>query len=147
MPRSVKKVPKWDGPALNVPPVSSVYEDCDALGQRIADARKAAGYSQQALADRLGTSVGTVKRWESGKEATLGENVAARRTTAVTVAEATGRWDLFDLDLPGGEATPDWLQEARSLRALVTKLAGEVVALQTAGEETRSRIERLEQEE
>jgi transcriptional regulator with XRE-family HTH domain len=126
--------------------MTPVYDDPKALGARIAKARKAAEYtSQQALADRLGYSVGTIKRWESGDEKSLGKNPAARRTVAVIVAEATGRWDLLDL-APAEADFPDWIDEARDLRGLLTKLAGEVVALQKAGEETQSRLLRLERE-
>lgn len=38
-------------------------------GDRIREARKAAGLSAEDLAYRLGISVGTVYRWEQGKHA------------------------------------------------------------------------------
>ncbi len=40
-----------------------------SLGTRIRDARKAAGYSQEALAERLDVTWKTVNRWERDKSA------------------------------------------------------------------------------
>ncbi len=36
------------------------------LGMKLRDARKAAGLYQEGLARRIGVSVDTVRRWESG---------------------------------------------------------------------------------
>lgn len=126
--------------------MKAVYEDPSALKERIKAERKAAGFTQKGLAHRLGVSIGTVKRLEAGEEGTLGASTAERRKTAVLVAEATGRWDRFDLAPPTEDPT-DWPSEVRSLRAQVTKLLGEVNALQKGEEDLQSRVERLEQEE
>lgn len=55
------------------------------LGARVRQARRAAGFTQQQLADRANISVGTVKNLESGAGSTI--------TTLVRVLRALGRED------------------------------------------------------
>jgi len=38
------------------------------LGQRIREARKKAGLSQEGLARKLGVAFATINRWENGKQ-------------------------------------------------------------------------------
>lgn len=66
-----------------------VYGSPEELGGAIRRARRQAEMSQQDLADAAGVSIGTVKRWERGDEPALGRTVAARRSTAVVVADVT----------------------------------------------------------
>jgi transcriptional regulator with XRE-family HTH domain len=83
--------------------VAAIYEDPGLLVDAIRAARDQAGMNQQALADELGTSVGTVKRWEKGELGTLGRTPNARRAVAVQVAEATGApRELFGLPAAAG---------------------------------------------
>jgi transcriptional regulator with XRE-family HTH domain len=51
----------------------------DALGARIAAARRAAGLTQQELAALIGSDTGTVSRWERGRR-------NPRKTTILAVA-------------------------------------------------------------
>jgi transcriptional regulator with XRE-family HTH domain len=83
--------------------VAAIYEDPELLVEAIKAARESAGLSQPQLAEELGTSVGTIKRWEKGELSTLGRSPNARRAVAVQVAEATGApRELFGL--PRGSA-------------------------------------------
>jgi transcriptional regulator with XRE-family HTH domain len=81
-----------------VPAMGAIYESAEQLASAIQEARKLSQMSQQELADDLGTSIGTVKRWEAGEEATLGRTPQARRSVAVQVVEVTGApRELFGL--------------------------------------------------
>jgi transcriptional regulator with XRE-family HTH domain len=66
-------------------PVSAEYRAAAAkVGIRIRHAREAAGYSQDRLALKIGTSRRNVLRWEGGYNVPRADHVKA-------IAEATGR--------------------------------------------------------
>ncbi|MBX9814057.1 MAG: XRE family transcriptional regulator [Sphingomonas sp.] len=62
-----------------------------SLGQRIAEARRAKGWSQQQLADAIGSSQSTVAGWETDKRTPKRADVARIAIkTGVSVAELEG---------------------------------------------------------
>ena len=104
-----------------------------ALAKAIWEARVGAHLSQQGLADYLGVSIGTVKRWEAGEEASLGKTVPARRATAILVAEATGRRDLLGLSAPEPTAVDQLRSELMDeMEAMKTELLEEIEKVRSA---------------
>lgn len=77
--------------------VDAPFQTTEGLARAIWEARVAGHMTQEELAAYLGVSTGTVKRWEKGEEASLGKSVAARRATAILVAEATGKREVLGL--------------------------------------------------
>ncbi|HTN12057.1 MAG TPA: helix-turn-helix transcriptional regulator [Acetobacteraceae bacterium] len=59
----------------------------DEVGARIAEARRAAGMTQQALGDAVGVSRSAVAQWETGRAGQLRGNLA-RIATALGVSAA-----------------------------------------------------------
>ncbi len=56
------------------------------LADRIRRARRDAGLTQQALADRLGVSLRAVQAWEAGAEPQLAKRAALARVTGKPIA-------------------------------------------------------------
>lgn len=74
----------------------AVWDDPQELKVAI---RKARGpMTQRAVAERLGISEQTVKRWEAGNVAALGASPEARWATAVLVGEVTGNREALGLE-------------------------------------------------
>jgi transcriptional regulator with XRE-family HTH domain len=112
--------------------MAAPFDDTKSLAKAIWEARSAAHLSQQGLADYLGVSIGTVKRWEAAEEGSLGKTVQARRSTAILVAEATGRRDLLGLDTPEPSAVDqmrdEFRQDLKEALLRVTKERAEALA-------------------
>ena len=70
-------------PARRTPLPDSVLRRRRVLGQRIAETRRAAGLSQEQLADRIGMERRSVQRYESGER-------DPRFTDLVRIADALG---------------------------------------------------------
>lgn len=49
----------------------------ESLPERLRRLRKAAGLTQQDVADAVGVAVGTVNKWEQGKQGLRGDNLTA----------------------------------------------------------------------
>lgn len=82
-----------------------VWTDPIVLGEQIRRARRLAGWSQQQLADEVGTSRSKVARWEAGETSSLGESESARRATAIVVGHLTDQLHLMGLvEEPAGLA-------------------------------------------
>lgn len=74
----------------------------DTVGQRIGTARKAVGLSQDGLADRVGVSVRTVSRWETGTRYPRSDDLRA-------IADALGKpvsYFLADDEPAGADTSP-----------------------------------------
>ncbi len=67
-----------------------IYDDPKELGRRIAAARAYAGLSMDDLADRLGISTPTLRRWTNGEARSLGSTTQERRLKVDLVREVTG---------------------------------------------------------
>ncbi|SDR03260.1 helix-turn-helix domain-containing protein [Actinopolyspora saharensis] len=76
-----------------------------ALGARLKEARKAAGYTVRGLADQLGLSHSAISRWETGARSPETEDVAS--VLAVTGASSADRSEL--LEMARGTNDPQWL--------------------------------------
>ena len=59
-------------------------QDAGAAGELVLAARRAAGITQQQLAERLGTTQSVISRWERGHD-------EPRLSTLAAIARATGR--------------------------------------------------------
>lgn len=67
-----------------------IYDEPKELGRRISAARAYAGLGMDDLADRLGISTPTLRRWVNGEERSLGTTTQERRLKAELVREVTG---------------------------------------------------------
>lgn len=125
-----------------------IYEDLGDLAGAIRRARKFADLGQEQLAEELGTSVGTVKRWEKAEEPTLGKTRQARRAVAILVAEITGApREWFGLE-PAAEGGPTEQRVAvleRQVQGILGLLdqdeARELAKLRAAGDAVAQRYE------
>jgi transcriptional regulator with XRE-family HTH domain len=98
------------------------------VGQRIADARRASGLSQRALAERLGISLGQLDAWEVGRSDPSSE--------LHRVAEATGRSERWLQSREEGH-NPDELTEQgddQLLADLGRRIPNEAVDTEVADE-------------
>ena len=101
-----------------------------AVGQRLAEARKARGYSQESLAEAAGLEAVTLSRWETGDRAL---SLSALARIAATLGVGMG--DLLDAErpLPAPSHGPDeaellrsYVGMTRSRRQLLLRLAREL---------------------
>jgi transcriptional regulator with XRE-family HTH domain len=120
--------------------VGAVYEDPAAFPEALKRARTRAGLTQEALADALGISAGTVKRREKGELGSLGATKQKRWTLALQVAEVTGQRALLGLT---EEGAADGDLQLR-VEALESELLGELGQVRSELADVRSRLERAE---
>ena len=94
------------------------------LAERVYQARKKAGLSQEALADALGVTRQAVSKWETGKSVPDTENI--RRMARVLAVSAD--YFLGDAgtlgDVPAGEARPEEPDTLPEKLGLLLFLAG-----------------------
>lgn len=83
------------------------------IGIRLRQARKASGLAQEELARRIGMSVITVSRWETGKIKNPGSAELSKLARELGVSE---RWLSSGDAAPAPSATPDPPQWAEFLR-------------------------------
>ena len=85
------------------------------VGQRVADARRARGFSQEALAEAAGLEAVTLSRWETGDRA-LSLSALARIARELDL----GLGDLLDVDrdIPTVQHDPDEAELLRSYAAM-----------------------------
>ena len=80
---------------------------CVTIGQRIKGARKNAGLTQRALAEKIGVATGTIQQYELGKrQPRIGQLGLIANALGVSALELTGLQDYGD----GFHAEPDLKQ-------------------------------------
>lgn len=114
------------------------------LGERIAYYRKQAGYSQEALAERLGVSRQAISKWETGEATPDAERIVAL-AAALGISTDTLLLGREETDTAPYEAetvrqpapTPEWLNHLpRHIGQLLRQkgyIAGYIVALEGLG--------------
>lgn len=71
------------------------YADAKEVGRRIAAARAYSGLSLDEMAEALGVSAPTIRRWSNGEENSLGKTAEERQLKADRVREVTNCPDSF----------------------------------------------------
>lgn len=96
----------------------------EEVGKRIAEARKARGWTHQKFAEEMGVYMRTVQRWQKGRDPKTGKSWLPRLATLMEIA------DLFDLPKSYFVETEDPKAQMQELREQVEALRAEIDDLQ-----------------